>query len=120
MVFISKVKCKRQLMRNLLFMLLVFVSFSVFAQNEMASGKITNPGGEPVSFATVTLKGTKITVVAEADGSFKIKATSGQTLVISATSYTSREFKIGQLTDNAVILQPGQASLNEVVVVALG
>ncbi len=46
-------------MRNLLFMLLVFISFSVSAQNEMASGKITNPRGEPVSFATITVKGTK-------------------------------------------------------------
>ena len=61
-------------MRNLLFLLLVFISFSVFAQNEMASGKITNPRGEPVSFATVTVKGTKTTVVADADGTFKIQS----------------------------------------------
>jgi TonB-linked SusC/RagA family outer membrane protein len=107
-------------MRNLLFMLLVFVSFSAYAQNEMASGKITNPTGEPVSFATVTVKGAKTTVVADADGSFRIKASPGQTLVISATSYTTRQIQLSQLADNSVILQPGQASLNEVVVVALG
>jgi TonB-linked SusC/RagA family outer membrane protein len=107
-------------MRNLLFMLLVFVSFSAIAQNEVASGKITNPAGEPVSFATVTVKGTKITVVAEADGSFKIKASPGQTLVVSAASYSTRQMQLGHLSGNEVVLQPGQASLNEVVVVALG
>jgi TonB-linked SusC/RagA family outer membrane protein len=107
-------------MRNLLFMLLVFVSFSVYAQNELVSGKITNPRGEPVSFATVTVKGTKTSAVAEADGSFKIKASRGQTLVVSATSYTTRNFQLDQLTGNEVVLQPGQTSLNEVVVVALG
>ncbi len=107
-------------MRNLLSMLLVFVSISVFAQNEIATGKITNPGGEPVSFATVSVKGTNITVVAEADGSFRIKASPGQILVISAASYTKQEFQLGKLSGNEVILQPGQVSMNEVVVVALG
>ena len=58
-----KLKSKRLLMRNLLFLLLIFVSFSVYAQNEMASGKITNSRGEPVSFATIMVKGTKISVV---------------------------------------------------------
>jgi TonB-linked SusC/RagA family outer membrane protein len=107
-------------MRNLLFLLLVFVSLSVVAQNEMASGKVSNSRGEPVSFATVTVKGTKTTVVAAADGTFKIRATAGQTLVVSATSYTTTEMRVDQIIGNDVILQPGSSSLNEVVVVALG
>src|SRR5580693_8055118 len=104
-----RLKCKRFLMRNLLFLLLIFVSFSVYAQNETASGKVTNPRGEPVSFATIKVKGTKTTVVADADGSFRIRATTGQVLVITATSYTSKEFQLGQLIGNEVVLQPGQA-----------
>jgi TonB-linked SusC/RagA family outer membrane protein len=107
-------------MRNLLFMLLVFVSYSVSAQNDMASGKITNPKGEPVSFATVTVKGTKTTAVAEADGTFRISARPGQTLVISAASYSSMDYHLTQMAGNDVILQPGAAAMNEVVVVALG
>ncbi len=108
-------------MRNLLFILLVLFSFSGFAQTtDMATGKISNSRGEPVSFATIAVKGTKTTAVAEADGSFRIKAKPGQTLVVSAASYTTREFPLSQLTGNDWILQPGQASLNEVVVVALG
>jgi TonB-linked SusC/RagA family outer membrane protein len=107
-------------MRNLLIMLCVIISFSALAQNEMASGKISNPKGEPVSFATVAVKGTKITVVADADGSFRIKAKAGQTLIVSAASYTTREFALQGLTGNDWVLQPGSASMNEVVVVALG
>jgi len=107
-------------MRNLLVAILSLISFSVIAQDEMATGKITNPRGEPVSFATITVKGTKITTVAEADGSFKIKAAPGKTLVVSAASYTPKEFYLNTLTGNDLVLQPGQASLNEVVVVALG
>ncbi len=107
-------------MRNLLVAFLSFVAFSAIAQDEMATGKITNPRGEPVSFATITVKGTKTTAVADADGSFRIKASAGKTLVVSAASYTSKEFYLSSLTGNDLILQPGQTSLNEVVVVALG
>jgi TonB-linked SusC/RagA family outer membrane protein len=107
-------------MRNLLVAFLSLVSFSAIAQNDIVTGKITNPRGEPVSFATVTVKGTKITTVADADGAFKIKAAAGKTLVVSAASYSSKEFYLNTLTGNELVLQPGQASLNEVVVVALG
>ncbi len=107
-------------MRNLLIMFCVFISFSALAQNEMASGKISSPKGEPVSFATIAVKGTKITAVADADGGFRIKAKPGQTLVISAASYATMDFALHELTGNAVILQPGSVSMNEVVVVALG
>jgi TonB-linked SusC/RagA family outer membrane protein len=107
-------------MRNLLFILLGFVSFSALAQNEIVSGRITNPRGEPVSFATITVKGTKTTAVAEADGAFRIKASPGQTLMVSAASYTSKEFPLDRISGNDLVLQPGNASLNEVVVVALG
>ena len=107
-------------MRNLLIMLCVFISFSALAQNEMASGKISNPKGEPVSFATVAVRGTKITAVADAEGSFRINAKAGQTLVISAASYSTMDYALHELTGNTVILQPGSASMNEVVVVALG
>jgi TonB-linked SusC/RagA family outer membrane protein len=107
-------------MRNLLFMLWVFFSVSALAQNETASGRITNPRGEPVSFATVTVKGTKISVAAEADGAFRIKASPGQTLVVSAASYATAEFPLARLSGNDLVLQPGQAAMNEVVVVALG
>jgi hypothetical protein len=43
-------------MRNLLVAFLSFVAFSAIAQDEMATGKITNPRREPVSFATITVK----------------------------------------------------------------
>jgi len=107
-------------MRNLLFLCCMLFSIYGFSQNEMASGKITNPRGEPVSFATITVKGSKISAIADADGNFKIRARIGQTLVISATSYVTAEMALSHLLGNDLILQTGQTSLNEVVVVALG
>src|SRR5437588_791381 len=105
----SRLKCKRLLMRNLLIAILSVVSFSAIAQDQMATGKITNPRGEPVSFATITVKGTKTTTVAEADGTFKIKAAPGKTLIVSAASYTQKEFYLNTLSGNDLVLQPGQA-----------
>ena len=84
------------------------------------NGKITNPRGEPVSFATIAVKGTKTTIVAEADGSFKIRASAGKRWWFQRPHTTTKEFYLNTLTGNDLVLQPGQASLNEVVVVALG
>jgi TonB-linked SusC/RagA family outer membrane protein len=66
------------------------------------------------------VKGTRTSVSADANGIFSIRASIGQTLIISAASYTTREYVLQQLADNPIVLQPGQSTLNEVVVVALG
>ena len=64
--------------------LLILLSFSIVlcatAQAQTVSGRVTNSKGEPVSFATVKVKSSKVTVAADADGIFKIKAATGQTL----------------------------------------
>ncbi len=108
-------------MRNLLFFLLSISAVCAFAQTEPATGRVSGVNGEPVSFATVSVKGTKTTVAADINGVFAIKASPGQTLIISAAAYTTREFVLQQLANNSIVLQSGQsAALSEVVVVALG
>ncbi|MFI5193336.1 MAG: SusC/RagA family TonB-linked outer membrane protein [Chitinophagales bacterium] len=109
-------------MRSLI--LLVFLPLigmtAVAQQTEMVSGRISGGNGEPVSFATIAVKGSKTSVAADANGLFKIRAVMGQTLVITATAYSSREVLLEHASGNDVILQSAQSALNEVVVVALG
>ncbi|HVY76658.1 MAG TPA: SusC/RagA family TonB-linked outer membrane protein [Puia sp.] len=107
-------------MRTLLYLLLCLISLSARAQNEEVSGRVSGVNGEPVSFATVSVKGTKNTVAADANGTFRIRASVGQTLIVSAANYATQEVVINQLLDIGIILQPGQSAMNEVVVVALG
>ncbi len=68
-------------MRNLITFICLLFGFYAFAQTPLVSGRVTNAKGEPVSFATIRVKGTKISIAAEADGSFKVRATKGQTLI---------------------------------------
>ena len=106
-------------MRNLLFLLAMFITCCATAQSQPITGRITNTKGEPVSFATVRVKGTKTSVAADVDGMFKINASRGQTLVISATNYASNEVLVN--ADNLTItMNIQQGALTEVVVTALG
>jgi TonB-linked SusC/RagA family outer membrane protein len=106
-------------MRTFLFVLVSSVAFSLTAQSQVITGTITNGNGEPVSFATVKVKSKKTSVAADVDGVFKINATKGETLVISAANYANREVLVN--ADNlAVTMQLKNAALTEVVVTALG
>ncbi|HTQ65383.1 MAG TPA: SusC/RagA family TonB-linked outer membrane protein [Puia sp.] len=106
-------------MRKLLILLSFFVACCAIAQAQTVTGRITNSKGEPVSFATVKIKGAKSSVVADIDGVFKINATRGQTLIVSAANYGNSEVIVN--SDNmAITMQLKEAALSEVVVTALG
>ncbi len=109
-------------MRNLLILLSLFISCFATAQQtpQIITGRVTNNKGEAVSFATVRVKNSRVTVAADVDGVYKIPASPGQTLIISAANYATREVPV-QGSDNILVtLQLQEGGLNEVVVTALG
>lgn len=80
------------------------------------SGRITNTSGQPVSFATVKIKGTNSGISADANGNFKLTVPyNATTLEISGAGFQSRELLISTSSMN-VALQPGANELREVVV----
>jgi TonB-linked SusC/RagA family outer membrane protein len=107
-------------MRNFLSLFLLFIGTFALAQAPLISGRIINAKGEPVSFATIKVKGAKTSVAADADGSFRIRANKGQTLLVTATNYSSIEVLIQNETELNVTMNVQQAALSEVVVTALG
>jgi len=58
------------------------------------SGTITGANNEPLHGASVSVKGTGKTTVADAAGKYSIAAVAGNTLVISFTGYVSQEVKV--------------------------
>jgi len=84
-------------------------------------GVVKDDNGKIVSYATVTEKGTKNSVSADANGAFTIQVkTDKAILVISAIGYVSREVKLkGRSTIN-VALNISKTNLAEVVVVGNG
>ena len=90
------------------------------AQTRSIAGKVTDEGGNPIPFSTITIKGTKRGVAADANGSFIISAKAGDVLVISATNFDPLEVTVG--ADNSInaALPRKAAVIDEVIVTAQG
>jgi hypothetical protein len=99
---------------GLIFML--FVSLSATAQKQ-AKGTIINAKDKAaVGFATVTVKGTTLAVVSNADGSFGITLPEGKsTLIISSVGYATQEVDASSGNVNVVLVE-ATSSLDEIVV----
>lgn len=86
----------------LIILLLAFCCAS-YAQNDWYSGRIVEPNGNPVPFATVTVKGKQHTIEAKADGTFIIKALSTDSIVINALNFITAAFALKD-ENNAVYI----------------
>ena len=84
------------------------------AQKVKMSGVVTDPTGETVIGASVTVKGTKDGAVTDLDGNFQIDADPGATLVISYIGYKTQEVKAA--SGMKIMLQEDANDLQEVVV----
>jgi TonB-linked SusC/RagA family outer membrane protein len=99
-----------------LFTMLMLCGVLAFAQTRVVSGKITDNDGNPVSFASIKVKGAATGLSADAIGSYFIKVKAGDILVISAAGFKTLELPVGSLTMLNVVLEKGNAELKEVVV----
>jgi TonB-linked SusC/RagA family outer membrane protein len=109
-------------MRKFLTLLGVLVLSSILAlsQQKNVTGRVTDAQGQPVPFATVRIKGTKVGVSADADGNFIIRANPSETLVISGTGITTKEVPVGTNSNLVIQVVHQSSNLTEVVVTSLG
>jgi TonB-linked SusC/RagA family outer membrane protein len=85
------------------------------------SGKVTNDKGEPLSGATIQVKGSSKAATTSADGTFSIEVDeTAKTLVVSYIGYVSEEVSIDKKTIINIILKPEVSGLNDIVVVGYG
>src|ERR1700754_1152581 len=99
---INKIKIMRKTLT--LFTLLLFFTVWANAQNREVNGKVTDSTGNPVSSATIRIKGIKKGVSATTDGSFKIGVPANAVLIISAIGFESREIDVSNTTSIDVTL----------------
>lgn len=109
-------------MKRLLFLLLfgAIGHFSWAQQALQINGTVRDNDNNPLSGATVAVKGTNKATMTGTDGTFTIEANRGQTLVISYTGMMSTEVVVGTNTNISITLDPGDDRLEEVVVVGYG
>lgn len=96
-----------------LLLLGLFCAVYVFAQNPV-TGRVTDRTGTPVPGATITLKGTRTSVVSDENGNYSINAPVGSTLVVTHVSFGTIEVAVRGASTN--IQMNDAAALREVVV----
>ncbi len=109
-------------MRKHQLMLLGFLLLSslAIAQSRQISGQVKDEKGQPIPYATVKVKGSKVGVSADQDGKFQIQISdSKSTLVVSAAGFDASEIAVTDASVVGAVLH-AQNSMDEVVVTALG
>jgi TonB-linked SusC/RagA family outer membrane protein len=85
------------------------------------SGQIADEQGEPLTGATIKIKGAQGGTVSDLDGNFKIDAPANATLVISYVGYKDREIAVrGRAIIDQITLTTDSRVLDQVVVVGYG
>lgn len=99
------------MLENRLIWFLLIVSQFAFAQIE---GKVIDATGSPVPYVNTWVENENIGTTSEADGTFKVQATSDKTLVFSAVGFETLKTKMPE--DGKVVLQAITYQLDEVVI----
>src|ERR1700755_49378 len=105
-------------MRKFLSLLAVLsvLCLTVVAQTRIpVKGKVLDELGQPVSFASVRVKGEKQGVSADADGNFTIRVSKGAVLQVNAVGYGTNEM-VADGGDLSFHMKRNSQSLSEVVV----
>lgn len=104
-------------MRKILFSLLAFLCLvQAFAQTKTVTGRVVDERGDPVSFASVKIKGSKTGVAADATGNFSIRASNGDILVVSSAGSADKEVTVTDEASLTVQLSRSQTALTEVLI----
>ncbi len=98
-------------------MLMLLLCGQLWAQEKTITGRVMNPGGQPVESASVMVKGTNVGTSTAADGRFELKLpANAKTLTITAVGYSGYDVAIGSRTSFDVSLETSDKDLEEVVV----
>lgn len=84
------------------------------------SGTIRDANGEPLTGATVMVKGSSQGTVTDIDGKFSLDIPADATIVVSYVGFNPKEIRVGSQRSIAVNLSEDDNMLNELVVIGYG
>ena len=86
----------------------------------IVKGHVKNSSGQPLSAATVVVKGTPRSVSTDRNGNFEIQASGTETLIIRFVGFRTQEIPIGGRSEITVIMALEDKTIEAVDVVATG
>lgn len=99
---------------------LLLVANNAFAQTKVIGKIINERTSAPAAGATITVKNTNRTAVADEEGRFTIDASAGDVLVITMVGYVRKEVTVGKSNTIQVKLSESSSTLDDVVVIGYG
>ncbi|MBS9462582.1 TonB-dependent receptor [Flagellimonas sp. 389] len=100
---------------------ILFCGLSTIMYSQQITGTVTDPGGVPLSGATIIEKGTTNGVQADFDGNYTIiPSNDNAILVFSYIGFSNKEENVSGRTTINVTLQEDVSKLDEVVVIGYG
>lgn len=85
------------------------------------TGRIENEKGEPVSGASIVIKGTNTGASSDASGNFRLQTSQGRvTLVISSVGYETKEVTVTGTSPVSIVLTAKENTAEEIVVIGYG
>ncbi|MBK1441633.1 TonB-dependent receptor [Parapedobacter sp. ISTM3] len=104
------------------FLIILFVCVTIFgyAQQKTIAGTVNSEGGQPLSGASIVVKGTNISTLTDEYGRYTIVAELDQTLVISYVGFQTQEVPVANNNFINVNLLNAASDLDEVIVVGYG
>lgn len=93
---------------------------SLMAQEKAITGTVTSEDGTPLEGVTVKVKNRSRATLSDANGNFRIMASTGEILQFTSVGYETTEMKIENSSPLKIQLKSSVGSLGEVVVTALG
>ena len=107
-------------MRKIILLLFCLIPLTIFAQT-LVKGKVVDTQGQPLIGATVLVENTTVGTVTDLEGLFEIQVPAGEnTLTVSSLGYGTTSVSIDGRTYLDISMEEENATLEEVVVSALG
>src|SRR5688572_29970145 len=108
---------RQKLLRALFVCTMLFLFQSIYSQDKVVTGKVTDPTGSGINGVSVSAKGTTAATQTGADGSFSLTVgPSVTTLVFTSVGFVSQEVLIDNRSTVNVSLAINNSALGEVVV----
>ncbi len=85
--------------------------------SRVITGKVTDMDGNPVSFASVKIKGTPTGVSADANGAYLIRGYSNTILVIAGLGFKEAEIPVGNGSTFNIVLEKSVGGIVDIIVV---
>ena len=98
------------------FIVMIFLSFSAFAQSYTVSGVVSDSDGQPLPGVSIVVKGTAKGTSTDFDGKYSLEVSNGDVLLFTFVGFENQQATINGQTELNITMKPG-LELDEVVVV---